>query len=114
MNKKYILCVYIPEAYTDEVKQAIFKLGAGDCQYYSQCCWQVKGVGQFKPEPGSHAMIGEVGSLERVIEDKIEVLVDGAILKDVINELKRTHPYDVPAFHFWPVLTSLDAMADEV
>ena len=45
----YKLAFYVPQENLEAVKQALFATGAGRIGDYDSCCWQVKGVGQFRP-----------------------------------------------------------------
>lgn len=46
----YKFVAYIPTSDLDGVKQALFDAGAGQFGHYTQCSWQVLGVGQFSPK----------------------------------------------------------------
>ena len=59
----YKLCFYVPESHLESVKQAVFEAGAGAIGDYRDCCWQVKGQGQFRPMAGSQPFLGEQGVL---------------------------------------------------
>ncbi len=100
----YKLTVFIPNEALDQVKSALFAAGAGKIGNYEQCCWQVKGVGQFKPLAGSTPHIGVQDSLETVDEWRVEMVVNESLMVDVINALKRAHPYETPAFDVMAVL----------
>ena len=111
----YAICVYIPEAALDAVKQAMFDAGAGslgnsssssnssNSSNYSNCAWQVLGVGQFKPLAGSAPNIGRVGSLERVAEFRVEMVCEVEVLGEVLAALRAAHPYEEPAYQYWPI-----------
>ena len=48
---------------------------------------------------GASPQTGEVGKLEQVEEDRVEIVIFGRhILSRAIEELKRTHPYEVVAY----------------
>jgi hypothetical protein len=94
----YKLCVYIPESHLEKVKSALFKAGAGKIGNYDCCCWQVLGQGQFRPLSGSNPAIGQQGSLEAVKEYRVEMVCDDAVIEQVLKNLKRSHPYEEPAF----------------
>lgn len=100
----YKLTVFIPEEALDQVKSALFVAGAGKIGNYEQCCWQVKGAGQFKPMAGSTPHIGSHDSLETVNEWRVEMVVDESLMIDVINALKQSHPYETPAYDVIAVL----------
>ena len=100
----YKLTVFIPDEALDQVKTALFAAGAGKIGNYEQCCWQVKGVGQFKPLVGSTPHIGVQDSLETVDEWRVEMVVNESLMVDVIDALKQSHPYETPAFDVIAVL----------
>lgn len=94
----YKICVYIPETHLEIVKGALFQAGAGHQGEYAECCWQTKGVGQFRPMKGGNPFIGSEGGLEHVSEYRVEMLCEHNLLRKVIEALKRAHPYEEPAF----------------
>ena len=105
----YAICVYVPEAAVETVKQAMFAAGAGRQGNYSNCAWQVRGIGQFKPLAGSNPAIGSAGSLERVAEFRVEMVCSADALGWVLDALLAAHPYEVPAYQYWPVNAPLPA-----
>lgn len=94
----YKICFYVPTTYSEAVKNAMFAAGAGKIGNYSCCAWQVEGEGQFMPLEGSNAFIGERDKLEKVSEFKIEMICPDEYIKDVIAALKKSHPYEQPAY----------------
>ena len=102
----YLFCVYVPAEHAERVKDSLFAAGAGRIGHYDRCAWQTLGTGQFRPLPGSHAAIGTVNTTETVAECKVELFCDAADLPAVIAALRRSHPYETPAFAYWPVQTS--------
>lgn len=101
----YLLVTYVPEVNLESVKSAIFSAGAGRIGNYSNCSWQVKGQGQFKPETGSSPFLGKVDNLEKVDEYRLEVVCQDEKIKKVIKALIDTHLYETPAYHIVKVLT---------
>lgn len=94
----YKFTVFIPESDLEEVKQALFKAGAGHIGNYSHCCWQVKGTGQFMPRSGSQPHIGKHHEVEKVTEWRVEMVVAEDKIHAVIEALKQAHPYETPAY----------------
>lgn len=92
------LCFYVPESHLEQVKDAVFKAGAGRIGHYDRCCWQVLGEGQFRPLPGSSPYLGKDNEIERVAEYRVEMVCDEAVIKDVVEALRQSHPYETPAF----------------
>ena len=87
-----------PEEHLDSVKQSLFAAGAGRIGNYDSCCWQTLGTGQFRPLQGSDPFLGQQGKVEQVAEYKVELVCEDSVIKAVIEALKRSHPYDEPAF----------------
>lgn len=92
------LIFFVPESGLEAVKTAIFEAGAGRQGDYDQCAWQTKGEGQFRPLKGSQPYIGELNQLEKVMEYRVETLVDAEVIDAVIQALKLAHPYEEPAY----------------
>ncbi|EFO63919.1 Nif3-related protein [Giardia lamblia P15] len=99
----YRLDVYVPEEAVNTVKEALFAAGAGKIGNYDCCCYTIKGVGQFRPLPGSNPVKGNLGSVCVYPEDKLEVIVADNCIDSVIEALLRAHPYETPAFQYWKV-----------
>jgi len=94
----YSLVFYVPESHLEIVKDALFNKGAGSYKNYDRCCWQVEGEGQFRPLEGSNPFIGKTGSVEKVKEYKVEMICDNSVIHSVLEELRRVHPYQEPAY----------------
>ncbi len=90
--------VYVPRESAAAVQAAMFDAGAGHIGDYSHCSWSVSGTGQFLPHDGASPAIGRVGTVERVDEDRFEVIAPARIRADVLAALRAAHPYEEPAF----------------
>ena len=88
------IVVYVPLTHADAVRQAIGEAGGGKLGTYSLCSFSVRGVGRFRPEEGATPHIGQVGALETVEEERIEVTVDRPLVEAVVAAVKRVHPYE--------------------
>lgn len=99
------LCFFVPESHLEAVKAAVFSQGAGKIGQYDQCCWQVKGVGQFRPLAGSQPFLGKENRLETVEEYRVEMVLEDAGLKSVIQALRKSHPYEEPAYEVLQMVT---------
>jgi len=97
----YKLCVYVPENSVEKVKQALFDAGAGRIGNYDSCCWQTTGTGQFRPLENSNPSIGTLDEIEHVPEVKIEMVCSDDLIKNSIQALRDSHPYEEPAFDVW-------------
>lgn len=94
----YLLYFYAPESHVEQIKLALFRAGAGNIGHYECCCWQTKGLGQFKGKEPSRPFIGKKGLIEQCEEYRVEMVFRDELKTTVISALKKTHPYETPAF----------------
>lgn len=94
---------FVPEADKEKVLQALFKAGAGNIGEYSDCSFQVAGTGTFKPSEQANPTIGKSDHLERVSEVKVEVLLPGVLIDQVLSALNSAHPYEEVAYYLTPL-----------
>ena len=90
--------IFVPPAAAEGLRAALFAAGAGEIGNYAQCSWSVTGTGQFLPEPGAHPTLGNVGEIERVAEDRVEVIAPPSRRAAVLAALRAAHPFEEPAF----------------
>lgn len=90
--------VFVPPQDAAGVRQAMFAAGAGQIGDYSCCSWSVTGTGQFLPLDGANPTIGAVGTVEQVVEDRIESIAPASVRGAVLAALRSAHPYEEPAF----------------
>lgn len=97
----YKFVFYVPTAYVEKVKKAVFDAGAGRIGNYESCCWQVAGQGQFRPLTGSTPFLGEVDQMMHVDEVRVETVCDDELVQAIVVALRQAHPYEEPAFDVW-------------
>ncbi|UXA16294.1 Nif3-like dinuclear metal center hexameric protein [Mycobacterium sp. SMC-4] len=90
--------VFVPAEAADTVRAAMFTAGAGQIGDYSQCSWSAPGTGQFLPHDGAAPAIGTIGTVERVAEDRVEMVAPAGRRGVVYGALRSAHPYEEPAF----------------
>lgn len=90
--------VFVPAENADAVREAMFAAGAGRIGDYSHCSWTTSGTGQFLPHEGASPAIGAVGSVERVSEDRVEVIAPAGLRGRILTAMRAAHPYEEPAF----------------
>ena len=90
--------VFVPAENADAVREAVFAAGAGHIGDYSHCSWSVEGTGQFLPHEGASPAIGGVGTVERVPEERVEVIAPARLRGHVLAAMRAAHPYEEPAF----------------
>ena len=94
----YKLVVFVPAKSMAKVTNAVFAAGAGAIGNYSHCGFVGEGTGTFLPLQGAKPAIGKKGRLQKVPETRFETIVPAEKLDDVIAAMKKTHPYETPAF----------------
>ncbi len=94
----YKIVFFVPGTHLERVKEALFAKGAGRFRNYDRCAWQTEGQGQFRPLPESRPFLGSEGETERVAEFRVEMICPDGILREVLGELVRVHPYEEPAY----------------
>ena len=105
-GENYKLAVFIPTKSAAKVANAIFAAGAGAIGNYSHCGFTAEGQGSFLPLAGAKPTIGKKGKLEKVPEIRFETIVPAEKLADVIAAMKKTHPYETPAFDCYKLYDS--------
>jgi hypothetical protein len=94
----------VPIADADKLRQVVGEAGAGQQGEYSFCSFSARGLGRFLPSAEAQPHIGQPGQPETVDEERIEVVCDRAIARDVIAKLRAAHPYEEPAIDVYELL----------
>ncbi|MBC3798170.1 Nif3-like dinuclear metal center hexameric protein [Acetobacterium tundrae] len=97
------LVVYAPAEATDKIIDVFGKNGAGSIGVYDYCTYRSSGIGTFRPLQGANPFIGEVDAITSVDEDRIEAIVPEELLKQLILQLKKNHPYEEMAYDIIPL-----------
>lgn len=95
------LVTFSPLKNAEEIRNALFSAGAGTIAKYSECSYNVDGMGTFKAEEGSHPYAGEIGKRHTENETRIEVIFPSYLQEQVVQSLKRSHPYEEVAFDIY-------------
>lgn len=103
MTQYVKLVVYTPLSHCDKVRHAMGEAGAGKIGNYSFCSFTTRGQGRYKGETGAHPTIGSVGVLESVEEERIEVACEREKLSQILEAIKKVHPYEEVAIDVYPV-----------
>ena len=102
MNRK--LVVFVPREALDDVREALFAVGAGRIGAYERCSWYAAGTGTFLGGEGTAPTVGERGREQRVAELRLETVFPEERQGEVVAALRRAHPYEEPAFDVYPLL----------
>ncbi len=95
--------IFVPAENAEVLREALFAAGAGRIGDYSNCSWSVTGTGQFLPGAGASPAIGTVGAVQRVQEDRLEVIAPASLRARVLAAMRAAHPYEEPAFDVFSV-----------
>ncbi|MGW1343750.1 Nif3-like dinuclear metal center hexameric protein [Kribbella sp. NPDC002412] len=95
------LVVFVPVEETQGMLDALAKAGAGRIGDYDRAAWSGTGEGTFRPLEGANPTIGQVGDIEVVAENRLEMLVPRRNRRAVVEALKAAHSYEEPAFDIY-------------
>ena len=102
MNRK--LVVFVPREALDLVREALFEAGAGRIGNYERCSFYTEGTGTFFGGEGTDPDVGQAGREQRVAELRLETVFPEERQAEVVEALRRAHPYEEPAFDVYPLL----------
>jgi hypothetical protein len=102
------ICTTVPQKNSDAIREALGKAGAGAIGNYSYCSFSVTGKGRFKPNKEANPHIGTANKLEIVEEEQIEVVCERVHAKQIIEALKKAHPYEEPIIDIFPLIDEED------
>lgn len=97
------LVVTVPETHANAVREAMGRAGAGKIGNYSYCSYSVKGIGRFMPNQDARPFLGKEDVLEEVVEERIETVCNRVVLEQVLEEIKKAHPYEETTIDIYPV-----------
>jgi len=98
------LVVFVPREALDPVRDALFAAGAGRIGDYERCSWYSEGTGTFFGREGTEPSVGQAGREQRVAELRLETVFPEERQAEVVEALRRAHPYEEPAFDVYALL----------
>ncbi len=90
--------VYVPNDYSEKVKNALFEAGAGNIGFYDECSFSISGTGTFRPIEGSDPFSGTLNVRENAHEKMISVIFENFKQQQIIAAMKSAHPYEEVAY----------------
>jgi dinuclear metal center YbgI/SA1388 family protein len=97
------LVTFVPDAYAEFVRNALFNAGAGNIGNYDACSYNVVGEGTFRAGEHANPFVGEIGELHFEKEVRIETVLPAYKQADVLRALISVHPYEEPVYDFYPL-----------
>lgn len=102
--KRVKILVTVPLDNIEDVRNAVCDAGAGVIGNYKYCSTSTKCMGTFIPQDNASPYVGKTNVLEVVEEEKLEVVCNINIVRDVIKVLRKAHPYEEPAIDIIPLI----------
>ena len=90
--------VFVPADGAEALVDAMSAAGAGALGEYSRCAWTTTGTGTFLPGDGARPAVGRPGSVEHVVEARVEMVAPRRARAAVVAALRAAHPYEEPAY----------------
>ena len=97
------LVVYCPKQQAAELKEALFRAGAGNIGNYEGCSFTSIGKGTFKATERATPFVGEVNEFHTEHEDRIEVIYARNKEKHILEAMQTTHPYEEVSYQIYVI-----------
>jgi dinuclear metal center YbgI/SA1388 family protein len=98
------LTTYVPLLELEQVKNALFKEGAGEIGNYSECSFSTEGEGTYKANEAANPTLGEKGKRHTENEALLSVIFQKNREHAILSSLFKNHPYEEVAYE----VTTLD------
>ena len=92
------ISVFVPNSHAEQVRNAMFEAGAGNIGNYSNCSYNVNGVGSFKANSLANPFVGTIEKIHFENETKIEIIYPDYAEKEIIKSMLQNHPYEEVAY----------------
>jgi len=95
------LVTFCPVEQAEQVREAMFKAGAGFIGEYDSCSFNTEGFGTFRGSDKTNPFAGEQGKLHTEKEIRIETIFPDYLQSKVLSALFGNHPYEEVAFDIY-------------
>lgn len=95
------LVVFCPKEATENVRDSLFKAGAGYVGKYDRCSFTSEGKGTFRASKECNPYAGKIQKIHLENEDRIEVVFPKNLEANIISEMRKTHPYEEVAYQIY-------------
>lgn len=92
------LVTYVPQDHEHQVREALFRVGAGSIGNYDHCSFNLSGKGTFKGNEDSNPVLGQKGRLQIEEETLISITFPRHLQKVIKEALLQSHPYEEVAY----------------
>ena len=98
------IVVFAPKEHAEQVREGMFKAGAGHIGAYDKCSYNLEGTGSFRGSVETNPFVGEKGSMHYEPETRIETVVPREKLHKVVRSMIKAHPYEEVAYDVYPLI----------
>jgi dinuclear metal center YbgI/SA1388 family protein len=95
------LVVFIPFAYVDKVRDAIFEAGAGSIGEYDECSFNIAGEGTFRASCNTEPFTGNIGQRHTEKEVRCETIFPNHLQQKIVQTMIKAHPYQEVAYDIY-------------
>lgn len=95
------LVTFIPEEYAENVREAVFKAGAGSIGNYDYCGYNTTGTGSFCGNENTNPFVGEKQRIHYEKEIRFETIFPVYQQGKIIQALLNSHPYEEIAYDIY-------------
>src|SRR5690554_5566911 len=100
-NFIYKLVTYTPIDNANQVRNALFKAGAGNIGNYDNCSFNSNGKGTYRGNEDSNPVVGEKHEFVEAEEIKIEVTFEKHLQNKILKALFESHKYEEVAYEIY-------------
>lgn len=97
------LVTFCPNDKAAEVRDALFKAGAGKIGNYDECSYNLEGLGTFRAGKGTNPFVGEQNIQHQEPETRIETIFPAQLQSGILKALFASHPYEEVAYDIYPL-----------
>lgn len=102
------LVTFCPINKADEVRNALFKAGAGNIGNYDSCSFNAKGKGSFRAGKNANPYVGKTEKLHFEEEERIETVFPVYKETEILKNLFDAHPYEEVAYDIFSLENKFD------
>jgi len=94
----YKLTTYVPVEKASEIREVLFKAGAGNIGNYDSCSFNTSGQGTYRGNENSNPQVGTKGVFHTENEIQINVTFEKHLESKILKTLFANHPYEEVAY----------------
>lgn len=92
------LTTYVPIKQANNLREKLFKAGAGSIGNYEECSFNISGTGSFKANEDANPTIGKKGEIHFEDEIQIGITFPKHLERHILQTLFKNHPYEEVAY----------------